>query len=96
MAGEFDPGHAYRLNPQVSLRPEPFGALAYDFGTRRLSFLKTHALVRVVRELEHRPDVHGALVAAEVPAGERTQYLRALAGLLATGTIQPRQREGIR
>lgn len=90
MAGDFDPGHPYRLNPDVSLRPEPFGALAYDFGTRRLSFLKTHALVRVVRELEHRPDVHSALEVAEVRAAERTHYLRALAGLLTTGTIQPR------
>ena len=25
----------------VALRPEPFGALAYDFTSRRLSFLKT-------------------------------------------------------
>ena len=30
----------WRLDDAVSLRPEPFGALAYHFGTRRLSFLK--------------------------------------------------------
>ena len=36
-----DLNRAYRLNPAVSLRPEPFGALAYHFGNRRLSFLKT-------------------------------------------------------
>jgi len=31
---------AWRLHPQVALRPEPFGALLYHFGTRRLSFLQ--------------------------------------------------------
>lgn len=80
----------YRLSPTVSLRPEPFGALVYDFSTRRLSFLKTLALVRVVRELEHQPDVRGALAAAEVPEAEHVPYLKALSGLAEAGTIQPR------
>ena len=52
---------AWRLNPRVALRPEPFGALAYHFGTRRLSFLKTPQLVEVVSGLEQHPDVHAAL-----------------------------------
>jgi len=30
-------GEAWRLDGSVALRPEPFGALAYHFGTRRLS-----------------------------------------------------------
>ena len=29
-------GEAWRLDGSVALRPEPFGALAYHFGTRRL------------------------------------------------------------
>jgi len=41
---EFDLNRGWRLNPAVALRPEPFGALAYHFGNRRLSFLKTRAL----------------------------------------------------
>lgn len=90
MAGGFDADRPYRLTPSVSLRPEPFGALVYDFSTRRLSFLKTLALVRVVRELEHQPDVREALAAAEVPASEHERYLDALGGLAAAGTIQPR------
>ncbi|MGD0395120.1 MAG: mycofactocin biosynthesis chaperone MftB, partial [Acidimicrobiales bacterium] len=32
----FDPSRPWTLHPQVSLRPEAFGALAYHFGTRRL------------------------------------------------------------
>jgi putative mycofactocin binding protein MftB len=38
----------------VALRPEPFGALVYHFGTRRLSFLKTPQLVEVVSGLERQ------------------------------------------
>ena len=39
------------LDPQVALRPEPFGALAYHYGNRRLIFLKHPDVVRVVRAL---------------------------------------------
>ena len=31
---------AWQLNPQVALRDESFGALAYHYGNRRLVFLK--------------------------------------------------------
>ena len=55
---------AWRLSPSVSLRPEPFGALVYDFSTRRLSFLKSLLLLAVVRGLEQADDVHQALTAA--------------------------------
>ena len=32
---------ALHLDPEVSLRTEPFGALAYHYGTRRLTFLRS-------------------------------------------------------
>ena len=44
------------LSGSVALRPEPFGALAYDFHTRRLSFLKSPQLVDVVRRLADAAD----------------------------------------
>jgi putative mycofactocin binding protein MftB len=87
----FDPDRPYRCSPQVSLRPEPFGALAYHFGTRRLSFLKTPALVEVVRTLDAHATVHAALDGAGVPAEERSAYLNALAGLAEAQTIEPRE-----
>ena len=90
MSTEFEPDRPYRLSPTVSLRPEPFGALVYDFTTRQLSFLKTPALARVVGELAQHPDAGSALTAADVPPAQQPQYLRALAGLLTAGTIQPR------
>ena len=86
----FDPGLPYRCSPSVALRPEPFGALVYHFGTRRLSFLKTPQLVAVVSGLEHNPDVHSAIEAAGVEEAQRPAYLCALAGLAANGTIEER------
>ncbi len=86
--GGFDPGRRYRRAPEVAVRPEPFGALLYHFGTRRLSFLKTAALVRVVTTLEEHPDVHAALDAAGVTPAQRRSYLVALADLAASGTIE--------
>jgi mycofactocin biosynthesis protein MftB len=40
------------LDPQVALRPEPFGALAYHYGNRKLVFLRHPDVVRVVRALD--------------------------------------------
>ncbi len=87
---DFDPQRPYRKAEQVSLRPEPFGALAYHFGTRRLSFLKTPTLVDVVTGLERHDDVHATLEAAGVPEAQRDAYLAALAELAGTGTIERR------
>jgi mycofactocin biosynthesis protein MftB len=86
----FDPAQPYRCSPNVALRPEPFGALVYHFGTRRLSFLKTPQLLATVAGLAEHPDVHTALVAAGVDEAQRPAYLRALAGLAAGGTIEER------
>ena len=86
----FDPDRPYRCSPSVALRPEPFGALVYHFGTRKLSFLKTPQLLSAVQALAEQPDVHSALVAAGVEPEQRPAYLRALAGLAASGTIEER------
>ena len=85
-----DADDAFRLNPTVSLRPEPFGALAYHFGNRRLSFLKEPALVDVVRCLGEHDTVRAALDACEVPEHRRASYLRALASLVESDMILPR------
>ncbi|MFC4000519.1 mycofactocin biosynthesis chaperone MftB [Prauserella oleivorans] len=86
----FDPDRPYRLSPSVALRPEPFGALVYDFTTRKLSFLKTRLLVDVVHALADAPDARAALASAEVPEAEHARYLDALAGLVSAGTIEVR------
>ena len=78
----------WALNPQVALRPEPFGALAYHFGTRRLSFLKSRTLLAVVESLAAQPSARAACRAAGVPDDELPTYTRALATLADTGMIQ--------
>jgi len=81
-------GH-WRLHPQVALRPERFGALAYHFGTRRLSFLKSLRLLAVVEGLEAAPDPLAACRAAGVAEAELPGYRAALATLAETGMIVP-------
>jgi putative mycofactocin binding protein MftB len=84
----FDLERAWALDPQVSLRSEPFGALAYHFGTRRLSFLKSRTLLAVVESLSEQPTARAACEAAGVPEDELPRYTRALATLAETGMIR--------
>jgi putative mycofactocin binding protein MftB len=81
---------AWTLSPSVALRPEPFGALAYHFGNRKLTFLKRPELVAVVRGLATQPDVRSALTAAGVPDAQHAAYAEALRGLSTTDLIRPR------
>ena len=83
-------GDALALNPKVSLRPEPFGALAYHFGNRKLSFLKEPALVEVVRALEAHDSVLDALRACDVPENKHAAYLKALGSLVDSDMVVPR------
>ena len=59
----------WRLDRQVALRPEAFGALAYHYGTRRLSFIKSPVLVDVLRSLETQPNAEEACRRAGVTQG---------------------------
>ena len=81
---------AWGLSPAVALRPEPFGAMAYHFGNRKLTFLKRMQLVDVVRGLAAHPDVRSTLQAAGVPEAQWAGYLAALQGLAATDMVRPR------
>lgn len=78
---------AWRVSPQVSLRPEPFGALAYHFGTRRLSFLKSRTLLDVVQSLDHHQTAADACRAAGVAEAQMHSYEQALETLATTGMI---------
>ena len=87
---DFDAHLAWQRSPSVVLRPEPFGALAYDFTSRRLSFLKTPGLVRVVEQLGGSASARSALETAGIAEGERARYLTALAALAESGLITRR------
>jgi len=87
----FDLERPWALAPEVALRPEPFGALAYHFGTRRLSFLKTKKLLAVVEGLPEQPSAREACLAAGVMDAELPAYEHALASLAAKGMITERE-----
>ena len=90
VTGAFDLDAPWTLSAQVALRPERFGALAYDFATRKLSFLKSRALVDVVRALAAHPSAREACGAAGVEDGELARYEHALATLARSGVITAR------
>ncbi|MGW0177007.1 mycofactocin biosynthesis chaperone MftB [Rhodococcus sp. NPDC003322] len=77
------------LHPQVALRPEPFGALLYHFGTRKLSFLKNVTIVGIVKSLTDHPDARSAIRAAGVEDSGIDIYARALATLAESKMIVP-------
>jgi putative mycofactocin binding protein MftB len=77
-----DTSRGWRLHPRVAVRPEPFGALLYHFGTRKLSFLKNRTILTVVQSLDEHADVPSALAAAGVAEADQAPYLNAL-GVLA-------------
>lgn len=89
--GEFDPDHGWRLHPQVAVRPEPFGALLYHFGTRKLSFLKNRTILAVVQSLADHPDVRSACRAADVDDARQRPYLHALGVLAASNMLVPKE-----
>jgi mycofactocin biosynthesis protein MftB len=85
----FDLDAPWQVHPQVSIRPERFGALLYHFGTRKLSFLKSPELLDVVNGLGEQPTARDAITAAGVGA-ESAKYGAALGTLAASQMICPR------
>jgi mycofactocin biosynthesis protein MftB len=83
----FELDAAWQLHPQVSVRPERFGALLYHFGTRRLSFLKSPALLTIVSSLGTEPSARAACAAAGIGPEELPAYARALATLASSQMI---------
>ena len=85
----FDPARPYEVDPRVAIRPEPFGALAYHYGNRRLTFLRDPLLVALVRDLGDHPTADAA-IAAEVPEQRRPAFQKALASLAESEVIRAR------
>ena len=90
MSTEFDLDRAWRLGDRVALRPEPFGALLYHFGTRRLSFLANQKVLTIVRALAEQPTARAACASAGVLEAELPAYVRALAALADSDMITER------
>jgi putative mycofactocin binding protein MftB len=78
------------LHPQVALRPEPFGALAYHYGNRRLVFLKHPDVVAVVRTLGDHATLAEALRANHVAESRWPSFVKALDALVDSQVITVR------
>jgi mycofactocin biosynthesis protein MftB len=76
-----DSSRAYCLHDKVALRPEPFGALAYHYGNRKLIFLKSARMVTLVRNLGDYASLDAALDHLGLTPRSRPKYLAALSSL---------------
>ena len=82
------------LDERVAVRPEPFGALLYNYGNRRLSFLKDPTVLTVVRSLAEHPTARSACESAGVSAQAMPAYERALSTLARSAMIRERDGRG--
>jgi putative mycofactocin binding protein MftB len=80
-------GDALDLHPQVALRPEPFGALAYHYGNRRLVFLQHPDMVTVARALAGSATLGAALADSGVAPGRWPSFAKAFAALLESEVV---------
>ncbi len=76
------------LDPQVALRREPFGALAYHYGNRRLIFLKHPDLVQVVEALPDHRTVADALVACGIAESRWPSFVTGLKSLVRSEMLR--------
>jgi putative mycofactocin binding protein MftB len=86
----FDPSRAYGLSPEVALRDERFGAMAYHYGNRRLVFLCSREVVTLVRDLEHHGSIDAALAASSIASDRWSTFRKALQGLAESEVIRGR------
>ncbi len=83
---------ALTLDPQAAIRPEPFGALVYHYGNRRLVFLKHPDVVRVVTSLAEHESVRSALEACGIEARRHPAFERAVSSLVDAEILHDRPR----
>ena len=76
------------LSPQVALRPEPFGALAYHYGNRRLIFLKHPDVVAVVRDAANHRSLRDVLVENGIAESRWPSFISALSSLAQSEVIR--------
>jgi putative mycofactocin binding protein MftB len=81
---------AYELHPKVALRPEPFGALAYHYGNRRLVFLRKPEVVAVVRSLGDHDTLADVLRACAIDERRWPAFTSALTNLHDSDVIRER------
>ena len=81
---------ALELHPQVALRPEPFGVLAYHYGNRRLVFLKHPDMVTVAEHLGEHPSLSATLTACDIAPHRWASFEQAFASLKSSEIVRER------
>jgi putative mycofactocin binding protein MftB len=83
-------GRALALHPQVALRPEPFGALAYHYGNRRLVFLQHTDMVAVAKHLADHATLAATLEACGIDRRRWPSFAKAVESLMKSEIIVER------
>ena len=83
-------GQALALHPQDAVRPEPFGALAYHYGNRRLVFLKHPDMATVATSLADHSTFAEALAACSIAPARWPSFAKAFASLLESEVVVER------
>lgn len=94
MSTEADRSGHLMLAPSVAMRPEGFGALLYDYDSRRLTFIKDSDLASLVSCLDGHSTLESASSRSGVPERRASEMLQALASLEARGTLIRNVQEG--
>lgn len=82
---------ACELHPQVAIRPEPFGALAYHYGNRKLVFLKHPDVVAVLRDVAAHETLAETLQAHNVAPERWDSFVKAISSLETSEIVRVRQ-----
>jgi len=82
---------ACELHPQVAIRPEPFGALAYHYGNRKLVFLKHPDVVAVLRDVAAHETLADTLRAHNVSPERWDSFVKAISSLETSEIVRVRQ-----
>ncbi len=78
----------YRVHASVAVRPEPFGALVYHYGNRKLVFLKSKQLVAVIEDISSHGSIDAALDAAGLVEPTRARYVEAFSSMLRSDMLE--------
>ena len=81
---------ALEMHPQVALRPEPFGALAYHYGNRRLVFMKHLDVLNVAKHLAEYATLADTLAACGINDMRWASFATAFESLQASEIVSER------
>ena len=79
----------WRLADTVTMRTEPFGALLYDHRTRRLAFIRSAVLRRLIETMDSGRSAEHAMAELGVDAAQSPRMLTALAALTRRDLLVP-------